>query len=374
VLSAFVIATVAIFGEFRPNDKLVLYPLLFSFISSTLLRLLFLALTKIIIRNGYQQQSVLVIGFGHLAKQVIAKIMSTPELGLQILGILSDRKPDHSLKRFYLGSLKQFPEILRSHPIDQVIVAKPLNEVSEIKRIVQHCEEEGVRFCIVPDFHNIIPKWTLLSRFGNIPVIAARNEPLSIFGNQITKRIFDIFVSFSSLLLLSPIFLVIAVGVRLSSPGPIFFRQKRIGNNNLDFTLYKFRSMIVQPFHESNTSWTLPNDRRVTPFGRILRQTNLDELPQLWNVLIGDMSIVGPRPEREHFVEKFSQEIPNYRMRHLVKSGITGLAQANGWRGNTSIQKRLENDLYYLEHWSLWLDLKIIFLTFFSRAAWKNAI
>jgi Undecaprenyl-phosphate glucose phosphotransferase len=374
VLSAFVIATVAIFGEFRPNDKLILYPLLFSFISSTLLRFSYLTLTRTFIRNGYQQQTVLVIGFGYLAKQVIAKIMSTPELGLRVLGILSDREPDYPLKGLHLGGLKQFSKILRSHSIDQVIIAKPLSEERTIRDIVQRCEEEGVRFCIIPDFYNIIPKWTVLNSFGDLPVIAVRNEPLNIFSNQIIKRTFDIVVSSAGLLILVPFFIAIAIGVKLSSPGPIFFRQKRIGNNNIEFTLYKFRSMIVQSFQESNTIWTIPNDKRVTPFGRFLRQTNIDELPQLWNVLIGDMSIVGPRPEREHFVEKFSQEIPNYRIRHLVKSGITGLAQANGWRGNTSIHKRIESDIYYLEHWSLWLDFKIIFLTFFSRAAWKNAI
>jgi lipopolysaccharide/colanic/teichoic acid biosynthesis glycosyltransferase len=168
--------------------------------------------------------------------------------------------------------------------------------------------------------------------------------------------------------------LIAALAIKLSSPGPVFFVQKRIGSNNIEFTLFKFRSMVVQPEYVSNTTWTIPDDQRITPVGRILRKTNLDELPQLWNVLVGDMSIVGPRPEREHYVEKFSTEIYNYRIRHRVKSGITGLAQAKGWRGNTSIQKRIENDLYYLENWSLWLDLKIIFLTFFSHAAWKNAI
>jgi exopolysaccharide biosynthesis polyprenyl glycosylphosphotransferase len=226
----------------------------------------------------------------------------------------------------------------------------------------------------VPDFYNIVPKWTVLNNFGDIPVIAVRNEPLNIFSNRIIKRLFDIIVSSVGLLILSPIFLVVAIAIKMTSQGSILFRQKRIGNNNAEFTLYKFRSMIVQRCQDSDKTWTTPNDKRVTPFGKILRQTNLDELPQLWNVLLGNMSIVGPRPEREHFVEKFSMEIPNYRIRHLVKSGITGLAQANGWRGNTSIKKRIENDLYYLENWSLWLDLKIIFLTFFNRAAWKNAI
>jgi exopolysaccharide biosynthesis polyprenyl glycosylphosphotransferase len=226
----------------------------------------------------------------------------------------------------------------------------------------------------VPDFYNIIPKWTVLNSFGDIPVIAVRNEPLNIFSNRIIKRVFDIIVSFAGLLILSPVLLVIAIAIKMTSPGPILFRQKRIGNNNAEFTLHKFRSMVVQQCQDSDTMWTTSNDKRVTPIGKILRKTNLDELPQLWNVLGGDMSIVGPRPEREHFVDKFSVEIPNYRIRHLVKSGITGLAQANGWRGDTSIQKRIENDLYYLENWSIWLDLKIIFMTFFNRAVWKNAI
>ena len=374
VLSTITIATVAIFGEFRPNDKLILYPLFFGVIASTVLRLFYLIVIKQFLKYGYQQKSVLLIGSGHSSEQVIAKILSAPEMGFRIQGILCDSHLDAPLKELYLGKLEQFPETLRNHQIDEVIIAKPLSEAPAIRRIVERCEIEGVRFCIVPDFYNIIPKWTVLNSLGDIPVIAARNEPLSIFSNRIIKRLFDVIVSSAGLLVLSPVLLVIAFAVKLSSPGPIFFKQKRIGNNNSEFTLVKFRSMTVQSRLDSDTVWTIPDDKRVTPFGKILRQTNLDELPQLWNVLVGDMSIVGPRPEREHFVEKFSMEIPNYRIRHRVKSGITGLAQANGWRGNTSIQRRVENDLFYLENWSLWLDLKIVFLTFFNREAWKNAI
>ena len=295
-------------------------------------------------------------------------------MGYRIKGILSDSHADYQPIGLYLGKLEKFPETLRKHKIDEVIIAKPLSEVNTIKSIVKRCEEEGLRFCIVPDFYNIIPKWTVINSLGDIPVIAVRNEPLNIFSNRFIKRAFDIIVSFIGLIIFSPVFLSIAVAVKITSPGPILFRQKRIGNNNVEFTLYKFRSMVVQRYQDSDTIWTIQNDKRVTPFGKVLRQTNLDELPQLWNVLVGDMSIVGPRPEREHFVEKFSSKIPNYRIRHLVKSGITGLAQANGWRGNTSIKKRIENDLYYLENWSLWLDLKIIFMTFFNRQVWKNAI
>ena len=374
VLSTATIATVAIFGEFRPNDKLLLYPLLYGAFFSSVLRMLYFITMKHFLKYGYQQKSVLLVGSGRLARQVVSRILSTPEMGFRIEGILSDSYADSQPRGLYLGKLEKFPETLRKHKIDEVIIAKPLSEVHTIKGIVERCEEEGLRFCIVPDFYSIIPKWTVINSLGDIPVIAVRNEPLNIFSNRIIKRVFDIIVSSLGLIIFLPVFLFIAIAVKMTSPGPILFRQKRVGNNNVDFTLYKFRSMVVQRDQDSDTIWTIPNDKRVTPFGKILRQTNLDELPQLWNVLLGDMSIVGPRPEREHFVDKFSSEIPNYRIRHLVKSGITGLAQANGWRGNTCIKKRIENDLYYLENWSLWLDLKIIFMTFFNSQVWKNAI
>jgi len=374
VLSTVTIATVAIFGEFRPNDKLILYPLLFGTISSMVLRLFYLIISKQCLKHGYLQKSVLLIGNGHTARQIVSKIMSTPQLGFRIRGVLSDSDLGLPLEGLYLGKLEQFSDILQRDPIDEVIIAESSSETHAIRHIANRCEEEGLRFCIVPDFYHIIPKWTISNSIGGIPVIAARNEPLNIFSNRMIKRAFDILVSLVGLLALSPLLLAIAILVKLSSPGPILFRQKRIGNNNVEFSLVKFRSMTVQPCLDSDTIWTTPNDNRITPVGKILRQTNLDELPQLWNVLAGDMSIVGPRPEREHFVEKFSTEIPSYRIRHRVKSGITGLAQANGWRGDTSIRKRVENDLYYLENWSLWLDFKIIFMTFFNPTAWKNAI
>lgn len=374
VLSTVTIALVAVFGEFRPNDKLILYPLLFSVISSTCLRMLYLTVIKFLLKRGYRQKSVLLIGSGRTTRHVIANILSKPEMGFRIRGILSDGLIDPDLKDLQLGDLKDFSKILSTFYIDQVIIAKPLSEEHVIRNIVEKCEEQGIRFCIVPNFSNIIPKWTVVNSIGGIPVIAARKEPLNIFSNRIIKRFFDVSVSFAALLVFAPVILFIAIAIKYSTTGPVFFRQKRIGSNNSEFTLYKFRSMIVQSYKDSDSRWTTPDDNRITPLGKILRKTNLDELPQLWNVLVGDMSIVGPRPERAYFVEKFSMEIPNYRVRHLVKSGITGLAQANGWRGNTSIQKRIENDLYYLENWSIWLDLKIIFMTFFNRAAWKNAI
>jgi len=373
VLSVVVIALVAIYGNFKPNDKLVLYPLLFSFLFSALLRFFHLIIIKHFIKNGYQQKSVLIIGGGRVAKNVLDKILSEPELGYRIHGVLSDDYHESLPKGYYIGNLDRFSEILRTNQIDEVIIAKPLSKETVIKRIVKKCEEEGVRFFLVPDFFSIIPKWTVLDNFGDIPMIAVRNEPLSLMSNRIIKRIFDIVLSLVLLILLSPVFLILSIAIKLSTRGPLFFRQKRMGASNREFEIYKFRSMKVQNEKESDTVWTTENDDRVTPIGRFIRKTNLDELPQLWNVLLGDMSIVGPRPEREHFVDKFKKEIPSYKVRTLVKSGITGLAQANGWRGNTSIANRVEHDLYYLENWSFWLDVKIIFKTVFNRRAWENA-
>jgi exopolysaccharide biosynthesis polyprenyl glycosylphosphotransferase len=187
------------------------------------------------------------------------------------------------------------------------------------------------------------------------------------------KRTFDIFFSLTALVLLSPVFLILASVIKGTSPGPVFFKQKRIGVNQREFFIYKFRTMVRQNRRMSDTTWTTPGDARVTRVGRFMRRTGLDELPQFWNVLTGDMSVVGPRPERKYFVELFNKDHPNYGIRHLVKSGITGLAQVNGLRGDSSIAKRLEYDIQYTENWSLWLDLKIIWLTLFGSDVRKNA-
>ena len=212
-----------------------------------------------------------------------------------------------------------------------------------------------------------------MDTLGDIPLISIRTEPLNIFSNRIIKRTFDIVMSVALLILFSPLFLVLSLMIKFTSKGPVFFKQKRIGANNIEFDIYKFRSMTVQNSNDSDTIWTIENDKRITSIGRFMRKTNLDELPQLWNVFIWNMSLVGPRPEREHFVKKFKKEIPHYKVRHLLKSGITGWAQVNGWRGDTSIAQRIENDIFYLENWSFWLDLKILWLTLFGRDTNKNA-
>jgi len=373
VLSAAVVAMVSIFGEFRPNDKLILYPLLFSVICSTILRFVYLFSIKYLIKNGFQQKSVLLIGGSRVAERVMKLILAFPEYGFRLHGILSDDYHESMPREYYLGKLNRFKEIVRTRQIDEVIIAKPLRKEETILKLVEQCEYEGIRFRIVPDFFRVIRNGTVMDTLGDIPLIAIRAEPLNILSNRIIKRAFDIMVSIALMILFSPLFLVLSFMIKATSKGPVFFKQNRIGANNVEFEIYKFRSMRVQNLVESDMIWTTENDNRVTPIGRFMRKTNLDELPQLWNVLIGNMSLVGPRPEREHFVEKFKKEIPHYKVRHLVKSGITGLAQVNGWRGDTSIVKRIENDIFYLENWSIWLDLKILWLTMFGRDTNKNA-
>jgi len=370
VLSAGTIATVAVFGDFRHNDKLILYPLLFSVTLSCVFRVFFLAAIRHLVKSGYQQKSVLLIGGGHIAEKVISQITEHPELGYTLHGVLADQYHESLPRGLYLGALSRFPDVVRARPVDEVIIALP-NE-DGIVSMVEKCEHEGVRVRVVPDLFRICRTRIVLDELGGVPLISVRSEPLSLLRNRMAKRLFDILFSLCLLILLSPLFLILSACIKLTSRGPVFFRQKRIGINNQEFTIVKFRSMTVQAEEASNTTWTKPNDQRVTKIGRFMRGTNLDELPQFWNVLRGDMSVVGPRPEREYFVEQFQVDIPNYKVRHLVKSGMTGLAQVNGWRGDTSIRKRVENDIYYLENWTFWLDLQIVLMTVFGKTARKN--
>jgi Undecaprenyl-phosphate glucose phosphotransferase len=373
VLSVSVIGVVAVFGEFAPNNKLILWPLFFAVVLSSTLRLFYLIVIKHFIKSGYQQKSVLLIGGGRVAEKVMNQLLSSRDLGYRLYGILADDYHKSLPKGFYLGKLERFSEIVRSGVVDEVIIALPLRMEQLIIDMVEKCEYEGIRVRIVPDFFRIIQNRAALENLGNIPLIGIRIVPLDLLKNRILKRGFDIVFSLTTLAVLSPLFLILALLTKATSPGPVFFKQKRIGANNVEFDIYKFRSMTVQAKKQSDTVWTTANDSRVTVIGKIMRKTNLDEFPQFWNVLLGNMSVVGPRPEREHFVEEFKKEISNYKVRHFIKSGITGWAQVNGWRGDTSIKKRVEHYIYYIENWSFWFDLNIIWLTVFGRKTRKNA-
>jgi Undecaprenyl-phosphate glucose phosphotransferase len=272
-----------------------------------------------------------------------------------------------------LGPIGRFREIAATHAIDEVIITLPIRMEETIIDIVNTCESQGIRVRIAPNFFALLGRRAVLDRLGDISLIAIRTEPLDLLRNRLIKRGFDIGFSLAVIILLFPVMAMVALVIKMTSPGPIFFSQKRIGANNKAFRMYKFRSMIVQGAADSDRTWTMANDNRITGIGRFLRRTGIDELPQFFNVLAGSMSVVGPRPEREYFVEKFAKQVHKYKVRHLVKSGITGWAQVNGWRGDTPINKRIAYDLYYIENWRFWFDLKIIWLTVFGKHTHKNA-
>jgi len=373
VLSASVIFVTSVFGEFTPNNKLILWPLFYGFILSFTIRFLYLVSSKHFVKEGYQQKSILLIGGDRVAERTMRQIMSGRQLGYRLYGILADYYHETLPKGFYLGKLDRFSEIVRSGAVDEVIIALPLRMEPIICDLVEKCELEGIRVRIVPDFFRMIRNRIVLEDLGDIPLIGIRTEPLSLLKNRVLKRAFDIVFSLMVMVLFSPAFAVIAIAIKATSEGHVFFRQERVSTNNRPFQMTKFRTMYSQDNKISDTKHTSVNDQRITPVGKFLRRHSLDELPQFWNVLKGDMSIVGPRPELTHFVNVFGKNITRYKVRHLVRSGITGWAQVNGWRGNTSKEKRIECDLYYIENWSFWLDLKIIWLTVVGRETQNHA-
>lgn len=226
---------------------------------------------------------------------------------------------------------------------------------------------------IIPDFFDYLPARPYFDNFAGMPMINVRDIPLDMTGNKMAKRLFDIVFSLFAIIMISPVMLIVALGVRLTSPGPIIFRQERVGLNRRNFMMYKFRSMKMQQDGEEDTGWSTREDPRRTRFGTFIRKTSLDELPQFFNVLLGHMSVVGPRPERPYYVEQFRDEIPKYMVKHHVRPGITGWAQSNGLRGDTSIEERIKHDIFYIENWSLLFDIRIIFKTIRNGFVNKNA-
>lgn len=272
-----------------------------------------------------------------------------------------------------LGTTDELEEVLENNRLDEIALTLGLQEYYKLKRIVAACEKSGVHTKFVPDYNDIIPTRPYTEDLMGLPVVNIRHVPLTNTFNMICKRIMDIIGSVVAILIFSPVMLVTAVLVKTTSKGPLIYRQERVGLHNQVFQMYKFRSMEVQSPGREKKAWTVRNDPRVTRVGRVIRRTSIDELPQLFNILKGDMSLVGPRPERPFFVEKFREEIPRYMVKHQVRPGLTGWAQVNGFRGDTSIKKRIEYDLYYIENWTLGLDIKILFLTFFKGFVNKNA-
>ena len=323
-------------------------------------------------KKGYNQKHILLIGYSRAAEQYIDRILSNPEWGYIVRGILADNKPRGTEYRGIkvLGRVENLTIILPQNKLDEIAITLGLAEYHKLEHIVSMCEKSGVHTKFIPDYNNIIPTKPYTEDLLGLPVINIRHVPLSNALNAFSKRCVDLFGAIVALILFSPVMAVVSVIIKATSPGPLIFRQERIGLQNKPFPMYKFRSMVVQDAASEKAKWTVQNDPRVTPIGKFIRKTSIDELPQLFNVLKGDMSLVGPSPQ---FVEKFREEIPRYMVKHQVRPGLTGWAQVNGYRGDTSIRKRIEHDLYYIENWTLGFDFKILFLTFFKGFVNKNA-
>lgn len=351
----------------------------FFFVVNTLSDMIFRYLLTCGLRHfrkrGFNLKHILIVGYSRAAERYIKRVLYNPEWGYQIHGILDDT---HLIGSEYrnipvIGRLEALPDLLASNHFDEVAIALSIGEYAKLENIVAICEKSGVHTKFIPDYSGIISSRPYTEDLFGLPVINIRHVPLNNPVNQGIKRAIDIFGAIVALILFAIPMLVVSIIIKATSPGPLIFKQTRIGLHNRAFSMYKFRSMAQQDPKKEKVAWTVMNDPRVTPIGRFIRKTSIDELPQLFNILKGDMSLIGPRPERPFFVDKFKEEIPRYMIKHQVRPGLTGWAQVNGYRGDTSIKLRIEHDLYYIENWSLSLDFKILFLTFFKGFVNKNA-
>lgn len=327
-------------------------------------------------QRGRNLRHVLVVGAGRLGQEVQDRLQSNPWMGLHLVGFVDDA-PDRQGKDVrgtpVLGTPADIPALIGRYRVDQVICALAYEDHHRLKDLLDLLAQEVVDVRIVPDlFFNMSALNPSVGDLDGLPIVSLREGPMHGW-NQVVKRVGDIAFSLLALGIGSPLYALIALAVKLTSPGPVLYRQKRMSLDGRTFDMLKFRTMRIDAERESGPVWASKNDSRRTPIGTFLRSTSLDELPQFWNVLKGEMSIVGPRPERPEFIENFRTTVPRYMLRHKIKAGITGWAQVNGWRGDTSLQKRIQYDLYYIEHWSFWFDLRIMVLTVFKGLVHKNA-
>lgn len=372
---AFIILVAILFVIKQPNfSRIMLFLLsLFGIFFAIIERALVVLVLRFMRVNNHNLKHMLIIGDNELAFTFAKKIKSRTYLGYNIAGFLG--RKEHLGKTFegikFIGTFNDLPAVLKTHKFDRVVIAIPLKYYYHLNEIVDACEEEGIKAEIIPDYYKYLPARPSVDMLDDLPIINIRYVPLDDAFNKFKKTIEDYFVAIVAIIITSPIMLITAIAIKIESPGPVIFKQERIGYNGKPFMMYKFRSMKVQDENEEKSQWTTKDDPRKTRVGSFIRRMSIDELPQFFNVLKREMSVVGPRPERPYFVEKFKKEIPKYMVKHQVRPGLTGLAQVHGYRGNTSITKRIEYDIRYVENWSLSLDIKIMFMTVFRRN--KNA-
>ncbi|MBR4831442.1 MAG: undecaprenyl-phosphate glucose phosphotransferase [Butyrivibrio sp.] len=325
--------------------------------------------------KGYNAKHILLVGYSRAAEGYISRILDNPQWGYKIAGVLDDFVPldtsYHGIK--VIGKIGQLQDYLEKHDYDEITITLPLTDYDRLEDLVAQCEKSGVHTKFIPDYSSLFPSNPYTENVQGLPVVNIRYVPLTNSVNKLCKRLVDIVGSLFLILIFGIPMIVFAIMIKRSSKGPVIFKQERVGLNGKPFQMYKFRTMEMQTEADEKKGWTTRNDPRVTKIGKVLRKYSLDETPQFFNILFGQMSLVGPRPERPQFVEKFKEQVPRYMVKHQVRPGLTGWAQINGLRGDTSIRKRIDYDIYYIENWSMAFDIKILLGTLRYGIFNKNA-
>ncbi|HET9849712.1 MAG TPA: undecaprenyl-phosphate glucose phosphotransferase [Candidatus Dormibacteraeota bacterium] len=358
------LALMSIYRGFSYSRLVLLYAVIVALVLITLGRILLRQILTVQQRRGIGTDRVLVVGTGAGSELLLHRMTMFPEFGYTVVGVLDDRLDPGApfAGSRVVGRIGELPVQVRAHNVDQVFLALPGASHDELLHLIKTCDDLQVDFRMLPDVFEIITTRVSADMVDGIPLVGVRRSQVEGLG-LVTKRAFDLIVGLLLILVLSPIWLLLGLAIRLSGPGPVFYRQERVGQGGRIFTLIKFRSMIPDAEADTGPIFASPDDERRTVLGRFMRRFSLDELPQLINIIRGDMSLVGPRPERPYFVERFGAEIPRYLERHQVRPGVTGWAQVNDLRGSTSIADRTIYDIYYIENWSLSFDIKILLLT-----------
>jgi len=368
------IALTYVFSEYRYSRGVMIYFGVLGALALVVDRICLRVAFRILRRRGLRTRNVLLVGEGRSVELLIGRMRRYPELGLQLRGILTASVSD--VRQVggvpVIGDVGMIADILVRGDINQVLIALPRQDWPALDGILGRIQDHPVDIQIVPDLHEYVTIGCQVEDFDGIPIIALNESPLRGY-RALAKRFTDVVFSLLALAVFSPVLAIVAIAVKLTSAGPVLYAQERMGLDGRTFRMYKFRSMRTDAESATGAVWARQGDDRRTPIGAFLRATSLDELPQLFNVLVGHMSLVGPRPERPVFVTKFRDEVTHYMQRHKVKAGITGWAQVNGWRGNTSLQERILCDLHYIRNWTYFLDIKILFLTLYKGFINKNA-
>jgi Undecaprenyl-phosphate glucose phosphotransferase len=368
------IALTYLFSDYRYSRGVMIYFGLLGAFALVVFRLSLRNLLRTVRRRGFNLRFVLVVGEGGAIDTLVHRLDKFPELGLRVVGaVTSENSPSQTVAgKPVQGHFDQLGHLVRTLGVDQVLISLPRQQSLELDRVLNALRDETIDIQLIPDVHEYVTLGCEIEDFDGLPIVNLNDSPLNGWGAY-AKRATDILVAFFALVVLSPLLGLVALVVRLTSPGPVLYSQERMGMDGRVFSILKFRSMRTDAEADSGAVWAKPGDERRTPIGTFLRSTSIDELPQLWNILVGDMSLVGPRPERPMFVHQFRKDIPGYMLRHKVKAGLTGWAQVNGWRGDTSLERRIECDLYYIRNWSYSMDWKIMLMTFWKGFINKNA-